>query len=586
MSESNPSKISSRMGRLNPFKSKSRREEDDEDKEEVIDENTLAGGGHSALATDIAQQNLRVSDALKSFLSHEGVLSEDDTDGLNALLGKPIVSPPAHLIDRSHPLPEYFISSSHNTYLLAHQLYGKSSAGAYETTLRAGARCIEIDAWDHPDNPEEPKVTHGYTLTSNIPFRTVCESIRDAVDREAAEPAVQGFAPAPILVSLENHCDSSGQLRLVQIMKEVWGDRLLSAPVRQKGHEEQEGGHPVRLDELGSKIAVIVEYHLPDEVDDSSSSSSSSSSSDSEEEKQAREEYKAKKKAAPPAIIIPELAEFGVYAQSVKPRDNSWYIDGKIKDGPPEHHLINISESGLASHTADHAADVARHNGRHLMRVFPKGTRISSRNLSPIPFWAVGAQICALNWQTFSASMQLNHALFAGTAGYVLKPAALRFGALSQPPRKTLRLRVAGATDIALPNGRDVEGLKPYLTCTLLRPGSGTELVKVKRKTAVYQSRKTLTLPFLGAVGGKGENPPQTDPVWDETLEWEFENNELVFLRMLLKSDDSFSSNVILAVTAVRLLYVESGWRFVRMLDLRGHETACSLLVKFDIQDA
>jgi phosphatidylinositol phospholipase C delta len=135
------------MTRLNPFKARARREEDDEDIGQEIDSNTLAGGGHSALPTDITQHHLRVSDALKSFLVHEGVMSEGDAGALSALLDKPIVSPPAHLTDRSHPLPEYFISSSHNTYLMAHQLYGTSSAGAYETTLRAGARCIEIDAW-------------------------------------------------------------------------------------------------------------------------------------------------------------------------------------------------------------------------------------------------------------------------------------------------------------------------------------------------------------------------------------------------------------------------------------------------------
>ncbi|KAK3309298.1 1-phosphatidylinositol-4,5-bisphosphate phosphodiesterase delta-3 [Chaetomium strumarium] len=592
MADSATSKLSSRMARLNPFKSKSmsRREEDDEDIGQEIDADTLAGGGHSAFQTDITLRRLRVSEALKCFLSHEGVLNEDDAEGLGALLDKPIVSPPAHLIDRSHPLPEYYISSSHNTYLMAHQLYGTSSAAAYETTLRAGARCIEIDAWDNPDDPKEPKVTHGYTLVSNIPFRAVCETVRDVVDLEATSPPVQGYSPAPILVSLENHCDHSGQLRLVQIMKQVWGDRLLSAPVREKGHEEQEGGEPVRLEELGSKIAVIVEYHLPDEADDSSDSSDSSSSSDSEEEeKQARKKYKTKKKAAPPPIIVPELAELGVYAQSVKPRDTSWFTDGKIKDGPPRHHLVNMSESRVASHMTEHAVEIAQHNARHLMRVFPKGTRISSHNLSPITFWAIGAQICALNWQVFGASMQLNDALFAGTPGYVLKPAALRPGGSgnpsSQAPRKMLQLRVAGATDIPLPEGRDVDEIKPYLTCTLLQPGSGPDPIKVKRKTAPYHRRRIAPLPFLGLGRGERGNPENTDPVWDETLEWEFVDDELVFVRMLIKSDDSFSSNPILAVSAVRLVYVEPGWRFVRMLDLRGHETQCSLLVKFEVRD-
>jgi phosphatidylinositol phospholipase C delta len=153
MADSATSKLSSRMASLNPFKSKgkgkgkARRDEDDEDFGQEIDAGTLAGGGHSAFQTDITLRRLRVSEALKCFLSHEGVLNEDDGQGLSDLLDKPIVSPPAHLTDRSHPLPEYFISSSHNTYLMAHQLYGASSAAAYETTLRAGARCIEIDAW-------------------------------------------------------------------------------------------------------------------------------------------------------------------------------------------------------------------------------------------------------------------------------------------------------------------------------------------------------------------------------------------------------------------------------------------------------
>lgn len=148
MSDSLPSGLSSRMAKLNPFRSKSRRQVDDEDKGEEIDSNTVAGGGHSALPTDVTQHHLRVSRALQHYLGVEGVVTEEgDAGGLHALLDKPIVSPPAHVLDRSHPLPEYFISSSHNTYLMAHQLFGTSAAGAYETTLKAGARCIEIDAW-------------------------------------------------------------------------------------------------------------------------------------------------------------------------------------------------------------------------------------------------------------------------------------------------------------------------------------------------------------------------------------------------------------------------------------------------------
>ncbi|KAF4822780.1 1-phosphatidylinositol 4,5-bisphosphate phosphodiesterase 1 [Colletotrichum tropicale] len=570
--------ITSKLANLNPFSK--RAPEDEEELGEKTDHSTLAGGGHAARDSDL-KHRLRVSRAIKSFLVDQKVLSSKEADidsdqpsrALQALVDKPHISVPRELTDRSHPLPEYFISSSHNTYLLAHQLYGSSSAEAYEDTLRAGARCVEIDAWDNPDNKDEPKVTHGYTLVSHIPFRAVCETIRDVIDQEARDPN----PAAPILLSLENHCNPEGQMRLVHIMKEVFGDRLLSKAVREKGHAEQEGDNPVRLEELGNKVVLIVEYHFPGEPDDSSSSSDD----EDEEERKNHEAYKAKKKAAPKTLIVPELEALGVYAQSVKPVDNSWYED-ILKDGP-HHHLINVSESGLASHMPEASDKISRHNAQHLMRVFPKGTRISSKNLHPAPFWGVGAQICALNWQTFGASMQLNEALFSGSEGFILKPAALRAGGsghLDSGGKKKLRLHVGGATDVPIPSKRDDdEPIKPYLTCTLVHPHD-LSMEPPKRKTAGYRQHK------LTGFLHKGENPPPTEPLWDETLEWEYQDNEMVFLRMLIKSDDSFAKNPMLAVGAVRLAYTVPGWVFIRMLDLKGRETTCSILVRFEIVDA
>lgn len=583
--------ITSKLASLNPFsktKRSHRPKEDDEDQGEQIDVSSVAGGGHAARRSEITKNQLRISNAIKLFLVDQGILSEEDaglgsegnTEALNAFLDKPHIRVPESLTDRSHPLPEYFISSSHNTYLIAHQLYGTSSATAYETALNTGSRCVEIDAWDNDDNKDEPKVTHGYTLVSHIPFRAVCETIRDVVDKEAAQSVdAQGYRAAPIFLSLENHCGAHGQLRLVQIMEEVWGDRLLSKAVREKGHEEQQGGHHVTLDELGSKIVVIVEYHLPTEEKDTDSSDSSDS--EDEDEKKARHEYKDKKNAQPSTIIIPELAAIGVYAQSVKPSDNSWFEEPHLKNGP-HHHLINVSETKLGAYLPAHRLNIAQHNSRALMRVFPKGTRISSRNLQPVPFWGIGAQICALNWQTFGASMQLNEALFSGSEGFVLKPAALRFGGdgkLSTGKMKKLRLHVAGATDVPVPEGRESDEIKPYITCSLVHPDDiKNELPK--KKTSGYRQHKLEVL-------HKGDrNPPVTEPLWDETLEWEYDDNELVFLRILLKSDDKFASNPVLADATVRLLYAVPGWSFIRMLDLKGRETKCSLLVKFEITDA
>ncbi|CAK1357070.1 1-phosphatidylinositol 4,5-bisphosphate phosphodiesterase zeta-1 [Cercospora beticola] len=578
--------LTSAVEKLNPF---AKRERDDDDHGEAVEVDSVAGGGHASRVSKITKEQLRVSHALKMFLINEKILTPQDVNlnvhgaensgALKEMLDNPHIHVPREVTDRSHPLTEYFISSSHNTYLLAHQLYGSSSAVAYETALVAGSRCVEIDAWDNSDDEDEPKVTHGWTLASRVPFRAVCETIRDVVDKEAKMPQETSYASAPILISLENHCGDHGQKRLVDIMREVWGDRLLSSEVRAEGTREQNNsGEHVDLIELGSKIAVIVEYHLPDEAE-------SDDSDDEDEDEQARidhEKWRKEKRECAQGIIIPELAELGVYAQSVKPANNSWF-ESVLQDGP-SHHLINVSESGLMKLDLHlNGPKISQHNAQHLMRVYPKGTRISSKNLNPVPFWGVGAQICALNWQTFDASMQLNEALFSGSDGYVLKPAALRSGGsgkLSTGRKKHLRLHVAGATDVPVPKDRDADDpIKPYVTCTLEHPDS-VDKPPTKRKTSAY---KQHTLGILH----RGEQPPPTDPLWNEQLDWDYEENELVFLRILIKSDDKFAVNPKQCVAAVRLSYVSNNqWVFIRMLDLKGRETKCALLVKFEITDA
>ena len=586
MSSSAAQAITSGLAKLNPF---GKVRDDDENKGEAIQADSVGGGGHASRKSKITKDQLRVSHALKSFLAHHEVLSEHDaglhsdelTTAMKTLLDKPHIHVPSSVTDRSYPLSEYFISSSHNTYLLAHQLYGSSSPVAYETALNTGARCVEVDAWDDEKDKEEPKVTHGLTLASHISFRSVCETMRNFVDKETAAQPMAEFAyrTGPIFLSLENHCSAHGQLRLVQIMHEVWGDRMISKHVQDEAASNSSGSeNEVTLARLGSKIAVIVEYHFPNQAQHEEEADGESEDED-EEAKRDRRAYEQRKKEAPKEGIIPELAELGVYAQSVKPRDHSW-VEGELKDAP-HHHLMNVSESGLSSLMPKANHGIGKHNSKHMMRVYPKGTRISSQNLNPVLFWGVGAQICALNWQTFDASMQLNEALFSGTDGYVLKPAALRSNGPSSGSggtKRKLRLMIAGATDVPLPKGREADEIRPYVTCTLVHPND-TENNPPKRKTAAYKQHK------LGILF-RGENPPPSDPVWDETLEWDFEDNELTFLRILIKSDDKFARNPVFAVAAVRLLYVTEGWSFVRMLDLTGRETRCALLVNFKLESA
>jgi len=79
--------------------------------------------------------------------------------------------------------------------------------------------------------------------------------------------------------------------------------------------------------------------------------------------------------------------------------------DKLLKDG-----IISYSKSGdmmEASGSSGGMLDLIKHTQTHLIRIYPKGMRLRSTNYLPHRYWAAGAQLVSLNWQTAGESLAL-----------------------------------------------------------------------------------------------------------------------------------------------------------------------------------
>ena len=373
----------------------------------------------------------------------------------------PLRTAPVELnLDR--PLHEYYISSSHNTYLLGRQVAGQSSVEAYISALNRGCRCVEVDCWN--GNNGQPVVMHGRTLTSQVSFADVMSTISKYAFVKS---------PYPLWISLEVHCNPAQQAIMAQIIKDTCGSKLVTEPLDPSAEQlpspsqllhrilikvktpravEIPTSEPASVRSRGSSLSSP--YVRPTQLDNSTISagllppspyiranrfisanqpknsgseqdSPSSLSSDSESLTEVDPKLRDMKRKSKTSNIVQVLGELGVYSAGLK------FHGFDTPESKTYNHIFSFMENTFDknSRTPEEKRAVARHNMRYLMRVYPNGWRVASTNFDPLKYWRRGVQMVALNWQTYDLGMQMNDAMFASgmdQCGYVLKPKDLR----------------------------------------------------------------------------------------------------------------------------------------------------------------
>ena len=116
-------------------------------------------------------------------------------------------------LNTSHSLVDYYINSSHNTYLKGHQLKGLSDPKMYAFAVLKGFRLVELDCYN--GQGDDIIITHGYTLVTKLKVEDILKELKENSFKNS---------PYPVILSIENHLDKKHQQILAERFKQYLVD--------------------------------------------------------------------------------------------------------------------------------------------------------------------------------------------------------------------------------------------------------------------------------------------------------------------------------------------------------------------------